>query len=125
MKKLLSVYGTCDIGCVKPNNEDMILAGDDIFRDTSRRFIFETDKTLVIAVADGIGGMENGEIASEMTLTGLLSLVKNFSAGLTGDQIKEALENFTQQTHLAIGQKGGSTLVGLLFYEDKLFRYHA
>jgi len=125
MKKLLSVYGTCDIGCVKPNNEDMILLGEDIFRDTSRRFIFETDKTIVIAVADGIGGMEDGEVASEMTLTGLLSLVKNFGEGLTGSQIKEAFENFTKQTHLAIGERGGSTLAGLLFYEDRLYRYHA
>jgi len=125
MKQLLSVYGACDIGCVKPNNEDMIMLGEEIFRDSSRHFVFETERTLIIAVADGIGGMENGEVASEITLSRLRILAANLGENLTNEQIKQKFEDYTQQTHLEIGERGGSTLAGLLLYEGKVFRYHA
>jgi len=125
MKKLLSVYGACDIGCVKPNNEDMILLGDEIFRDSSRRFIFDSDKRLVVAVADGVGGLDKGEVASEIALTRLRELVNGLPAGMGNNEIEEAFNVYTRKTHSEIGEKGGSTLAGLLLYEGKMFRFHA
>jgi len=69
MKTILSVYGVCDIGLKKPTNEDMILLNDEMFRDGSMHKEFNADKRTVIAIADGIGGLDKGEAASEMALS--------------------------------------------------------
>ena len=122
--RTLSVYGVCDIGLVKPNNEDMILLGDEIFRDGSRRKEFEVGNKLVIAVADGIGGLDKGEVASETVLTRLLDRITQIPDDLSEDELKEVMDVFTQRTH-ALLLEGGSTLAGLLVYQKKVYRFHA
>jgi len=127
MKRILSVYGTCDVGCKKPNNEDMILLNDEMFRDGSRKTKLDTDSNLVIAVADGIGGMDKGEIASEMALTRLHEMFTKLPPRMCYENIKNTFERYTQETHgamLALGEMG-STLVGLFIYEGKMYRFHA
>jgi len=54
-----------DIGCVRANNEDMILFGGEFFRDRSAKQIFELSDTARFAaiVADGMGGHNGGEFA--------------------------------------------------------------
>jgi protein phosphatase len=124
MKTTLSVYGVCDIGLKKPNNEDMILIGDEIFRDGSRQKEFEDSKRLVIAVADGIGGMDKGEVASETVLTRLRDMLAKIPDYLTNDDLKEVLDVYTQETHSML-LEGGSTLVAIFIYQGKIFRFHA
>ena len=124
MNLKLKTYGVCDIGLKKPNNEDMILLGADIFRDGSRGYEFDPNNTVVIAVADGIGGFEKGEVASEIVLTRLRDLLSRIPDDLSCDELKEVFDVYTQETHSSIAQ-GGSTLVGLLVYQGKVFRYHA
>jgi protein phosphatase len=124
MKTTLSVYGVCDIGLKKPNNEDMILIGDEIFRDGSRQKEFEDSKRLVIAVADGIGGMDKGEVASETVLTRLRDMLAKIPDYLSNDDLKEVLDVYTQETHSML-LEGGSTLVGLFVFQGKVFRFHA
>jgi len=124
MNLLLKTYGVCDIGLKKPNNEDMILLGNDIFRDDSREYEFDTSQTVVIAIADGIGGFEKGEVASEIVLTRLRDMLYKIPDDLSYDELKEVFDVYTQETHNSITQ-GGSTLVGLLVYQGRVFRYHA
>jgi protein phosphatase len=124
MKTTLSVYGVCDIGLKKPNNEDMILLGDEIFRDGARQKEFEDSKRLVLAVADGIGGFEKGEVASETVLTRLLDFTTKFPDDLSDEELKDVMDVYTQETHSSL-LVGGSTLVGLFMYQGKVFRFHA
>jgi protein phosphatase len=124
MKTMLSVYGTCDIGLKKPNNEDMILIGDEIFRDGARQKEFEDSARLLIAVADGIGGFEKGEVASEVVLTRLRDMLAKIPDYLSVDELKEVLDTYTQETHHSL-LEGGSTLMGLFLYQGKVFRFHA
>jgi len=125
MKTILSVYGVCDIGLRKPNNEDMILLNDEMFRDGSRQKEFDTGNNVVIAVADGIGGLDRGEAASEMALSRLKELLEKIPDDLNNQELKEVFDVYTQETHNAMSQGMGSTIAGLFVYHGKVFRFHA
>ena len=125
MKTILSVYGVCDIGLKKPNNEDMILLNDEMFRDGSRQKEFDADKRTVIAIADGIGGLDRGEAASEMALVRLKEVLEKIPDDLNNQELKEVFDVYTQETHNAMSQGMGSTIAGLFVYRGKVFRFHA
>jgi protein phosphatase len=124
MKTTLSVCGVCDIGLKKPNNEDMVLIGDEIFRDGSRQKEFENPQRLLLAVADGIGGLDKGEVASEIVLTRLRDMLAKIPDSLTNDDLKEVLDTYAQETHSML-LEGGSTLVAIFLYQGKVFRFHS
>jgi len=121
----LSVSAICDIGCKKPNNEDMILLQDDIFRDGARQAELEIDNRVVIAVADGIGGLDKGEEASELALVRLRDLLSKIPNDLNNEELQEVFNVYTTETHNSMPHGAGSTLAGLFVYHGKLFRYHA
>jgi len=125
MKTILSVYGVCDIGLQKPNNEDMILLNDEMFRDGSKQKEFDAGNNIVIAVADGIGGLDKGEAASEMALRNLKELLEKIPDDLNNQELKEVFDVYTQETHNAMSQGMGSTIAGLFVYRGKVFRFHA
>jgi len=130
MKITLTVNAVCDIGCKKPSNEDMILLHDKMFRDGKRKVVFNT-KTgflkdrVIIAVADGVGGLNKGEIASEQVLKSLSSMLMNIPDDLDNVELRNVFEIYTAETHASLAKDMGSTLVGLFFYNGKLFKYHA
>jgi len=122
----LSVSAVCDIGCKKPNNEDMILIHDKMFRDGKNKAVFNIKETrLLIAVADGVGGLNKGEAASEIVLTNLRDMLMKVPGDLTNDELKEVFETFTAETHAKLTHDMGSTIAGLFLYNEKLYRYHA
>ena len=125
MKTILSVYGVCDIGCKKPTNEDMILLNDEIFRDGSKQKKIDTSKKAVIAIADGIGGLDKGEVASEMALTKLKEILESIPDDLSNQELNEVFNVYTQETHRAMSEGMGSTIVGIFIYQGKVFRFHA
>jgi len=125
MKITLSVSAVCDVGCVKPNNEDMVLLGDEIFRDGIRQEKIDVKDRLIIAVADGVGGLEKGEVASERVLTSLRDILSGIPGDLSAAELRDVFNIYTSETHNSLPQDMGSTLVGLFFYQGKLFRYHA
>ena len=125
MKTTLSVYGVCDIGCKKPNNEDMILLNDEIFRDGSRQKEFETGKRTIIAIADGIGGLDRGEVASEIALGRLKDILLKIPGDLSVEELQEVFNVYAQETHNLMSAGMGTTIVGLFVYRGKLFRFHA
>ena len=63
------------IGCVRSNNEDMVLAFDKLVRSEAyeTEFMTENYERYILAIADGMGGHRAGEVASEMVLSDLLN----------------------------------------------------
>jgi len=125
MMVILSVDAVCDVGCKKPNNEDMILIQDEMFRDGKRQAKFESNERVIIAVADGIGGLDKGEVASERTLTALHKILSGIPDDLSAEELHVVLDTYTAETHNSMPKDMGSTLAGLFIYQGKLFRYHA
>ena len=65
---ILQCQVASDVGCVRTNNEDIALLAGGLYRDAVDRFVAELqpNSRFVAIVADGMGGYEGGEIASEM-----------------------------------------------------------
>jgi protein phosphatase len=121
----LSVSAVCDVGCKKPNNEDMILIYHELFRDESAQMELDAGENLIIAVADGIGGLDKGEVASEQVLTRLHDVLIKIPKDLSNDELREVFNVYAVETHNSMSEGMGSTLAGLFVYKGKVFRYHA
>lgn len=130
----LIIYGVCDKGCVRDNNEDMILIGDYISRDEYLKCAVDlnedSNNKYILAVADGMGGHNAGELASEIVLNKMSEKVKDSHVDLDFEKLKELLTNATKEIHEHIlkeadrdvVKKGmGSTFIGVLFYKDIVY----
>jgi protein phosphatase len=127
----------CDVGCVKAGNEDMVLAGGELFRDWSTSLRVEAGEPgqrALLAVADGMGGHADGARASELALDRLRNLWGPLPDDLSVDELRDVLTTWAAETHGALraaspGELGhggmGTTIVALLFYGDRVFRCHA
>lgn len=131
------ITAVCDVGCVRTNNEDMILVGKKIIRDDRLQGAIELNEQhpiFLIAVADGIGGANAGEVASQMVLESLLEKMHQLPFGLNIESLRSAVQMTCQEIHQSIVSAGvqdssksgmGSTLVALLWYEGTLYSVHA
>jgi len=118
----------CDIGSVRPNNEDIILFGGELFRDQTQTLDFEImeKSRFAVAVADGMGGHNSGEIASEYAAQFFYDYVSELPDDLSPEELSEKIKGWTQIAHRNILSQGvqnpeyqgmGTTFCGLLFYE--------
>ncbi len=116
-----------DVGFVRSKNEDIVLVGDRLVRDGSceETFFPDEDGPVLFAVADGMGGMERGEEASGIALERLRTLMAALPRDLDRAELEEAFHAYARETHLAVPPGSGTTLVALLFYRGKAFRFHA
>lgn len=122
-----------DVGKVKSNNEDIALIGKDTLRDNKITREIKTDCPMTMSVADGVGGAEGGEIASELIVTSLLDFVVDLDTSLNVATIEEKLENWAQSANRLLqirieklGNSGmGTTLTGLLFNGDDVIMFNA
>lgn len=129
----ISVAALSDKGCVRANNEDMALVGVATLRDGATGGEVTADKPVVMAVADGVGGAEGGEIASELVVNALLDFAADLEAALPADAIAEKLREWAEATNRllmmrvdALDNPGmGTTLTGLLFSAGKLLMFNA
>lgn len=133
----VDVDAACDIGCVRENNEDMVLVGDALLRDTAlgtRLDAAAHHGHLLLAVADGMGGAAAGEEASEIALTQLRNLMQAVPQDLDGDERAGVLPMWAHRTHMLLQAKGqadpalagmGTTVVGLLLWQGRAWRFHA
>lgn len=99
-------YGTCtDIGCVRDHNEDSLVASDPLF-----------------AVADGMGGHEAGEVASEIAVTQLAEFApKTLDAGGLVDAVREANHEIIRASFDGRGREGmGTTLTAAMIEGENL-----
>lgn len=120
------------IGCVRSNNEDMVLAYDKFIRSDVYRTEFLTENTdrFVIALADGMGGHRAGEVASEQTLDSLKFFISDIPQGLSIGEFDETMIVWLQSINNIINRQGhadpallemGTTLVGIIYYGGKYF----
>lgn len=119
----LEAIAICDVGKVRQNNEDNFYLQGKVRRDLS---LLRTEEYFkgpilqgVFAVADGMGGEENGEVASLVTVQSLRPC--------TMDEIyKDAMEHILQANEMLCdemlvngGKRMGSTLAALYVEGDK------
>lgn len=128
----LKISAVSDRGCVREHNEDMVLIGDDIFRDDKRELVIDLKEkqAFFVAVADGMGGHNAGEVASELVLTKIAEKVKTLEEGLAEKDLADRFSIWAKEIHSFILEEGnkdvnkkgmGSTLIGVLFYNGKTY----
>ncbi|GHT34459.1 serine/threonine phosphatase stp [Bacteroidia bacterium] len=122
----------CNIGCVRQNNEDIILLGDELFRDKAQKIDVELTENARYAavVCDGMGGHNGGEYASEMAAQLFSDYILDLPAALTVEELTDLLKKWAENAHRIIVNKStesaeydgmGTTFCGILFYESLVF----
>jgi len=129
----LKIVAISDKGYVRGHNEDMILIGNDVFRDGRKETLIDLNdenKIFFIAVADGMGGHNAGEVASEMVLRKIREKISGLETDLTGKDLSMKISEWVKEIHSDILNEGnkdinkkgmGSTLIGALFYNNKIY----
>lgn len=115
------------IGCVRSNNEDMVLAFDKLLRSDAYKTEFMTENTdrFIVAIADGMGGHNAGEVASEEVLSNLKFFINDLPHGLTPGEMNEMMVEWIDTINKRVNSHGlmdpsklemGTTLVGVLYF---------
>lgn len=130
---ILQCQVASDVGCVRTNNEDIALLAGGLYRDAVDRFVAELQphSRFVAIVADGMGGYEGGEIASEMAAKSFDSFFTSLPAGLSVDGLVARVKSWVTDMHATIINYGeehreyaglGTTMVGMFAYEGRIYR---
>lgn len=120
------------VGCVRSNNEDMVLAYDKLLRSDvyATQFMAENHDRFAIAVADGMGGHKAGEVASEQTLSNLKFFLNDLPSGLAPGEFDEMMAEWLRSVNQMINSQGyvnpdmsemGTTLVGIVYYSGHYY----
>lgn len=120
------------VGCVRENNEDMILVDGRFVRNESlsSQVTLDPSKRNILALADGMGGHNCGEVASQDVLQNLQFFFNDMPSGLSVEKFYEAIYEWLGSMNNIIDGKGrsdsqyqgmGTTLVALAHYENHLF----
>lgn len=111
----------------------MILVNDRFLRDDEieSTIIDDSNKTTtIVALADGMGGHNAGEVASSDVLHSLQYFVKDLPVGMTVAEFTEIMLKWFDNINMTIDTKGrinldmalmGTTLVGFIHYDGKFF----
>ncbi len=128
----LHITAASRTGCVRHQNEDMILVGNHFIRNDEFQAHVELTKSdrLLIAVADGMGGHNRGDIASSDTLNNLHFFFHDLPTGLEPGGFNEMIVDWLESINNFIASKGradeqfkgmGTTLVALAYYEGEFY----
>lgn len=126
MKRLI-VSAASDMGHVRKNNEDMILVGSKKVRDGDSYMLLdiEDNNNVVVAVADGMGGYDKGEVASEQVIESLSFYINDLPQGLSDMEFFKCMNDWVVNECRLIEAMGmenasmacmGTTLVALVCY---------
>jgi len=128
----LYVTAASRVGCVRKNNEDMILVGSSFIRNDafSTKIEVAPEKRILLAVADGMGGHKSGEVASSDALHNLHFFFNDIPVGLTVGEFNEMMVVWLDSINAIVDSKGrvderfkgmGTTLVGIAYYGGDFF----
>ena len=101
-----------DVGKVRSTNQDAVFAGDRL-----------------LAVADGMGGMAAGDVASKLAIDGLTSLDEAFAGRDVVDALRTAVADANRRIREEVEadpakQGMGTTLTAMLFAEGRIGMVH-
>lgn len=115
------------VGCVRRQNEDMILVDSHFVRnsDYATTATLKSEDRYIIAIADGMGGHNRGDVASNDVLKNLQFYYHDLPMGLGASEYYEAVVEWLDSINNYIASKGradeqyqgmGTTLVALSYY---------
>ncbi len=124
-----------DRGRVRANNEDHILVDGEIFNDAHKQWTSSFEQRgLLVAVADGMGGHNAGEVASKMVLESLHNCIADINPAVALPEFEDTLVLWLESIHQEMEKAGnedsglrgmGTTLTGLFFGHARIFCFHA
>lgn len=132
MKKL-NIFVSSNMGLVRSNNEDMVLAGAGTYRDDDWRgtgIMLSSKDHYAVAVCDGMGGQNAGEVASEDVATQLRKMFLSLPCDLDTEDLTKRICEWQSDEHEYLLQRGndeeelrgmGTTLVSWFIYQDRIF----
>ncbi len=131
----IDVAAICHMGLVRSNNEDMILVNGNLLRDNTinESFTLPSDNLLAFVVADGMGGHNGGEIASELALKSFDNFLLNLPDNLDTAALKQKIDLWVKTIHSEIIREGlsspefngmGTTFTGVFTYQNRFFTVH-
>jgi len=122
----VTVFAQTDLGKVRTNNEDAFVVSDllmgsaPIHAMTSAISLEVRDRGILLAVSDGMGGMQAGEVASALVLQALRLGMSTVNASSAEVALRASVEGANQQvwnTARETGRDGmGATLTAVLLY---------
>lgn len=128
----ISYYAISDVGCVRTNNEDIAYVTGKFIRDGVTKgdvVLSEENPVVAFAVADGMGGYEGGEVASEIVCRSFSGFIKKRLPHEDNEIIK-AIKQWAIEANNLVLETGklrpelsemGTTFVGMIINENSLF----
>ena len=129
---ILDISAASWTGRVRSQNEDMILVDNQFIRDDTYKtqIVLGREDRMMIAVADGMGGHNRGDIASNDTLRNLHYFFYDIPSCLNISEFNEAMAGWLESINNYIASKGradeqykgmGTTLVCLAYYNNEFY----
>ena len=129
---ILDISAASWTGRVRSQNEDMILVDNQFIRDDTYKtqIVLGREDRMMIAVADGMGGHNRGDIASNDTLCNLHYFFYDIPSCLNISEFNEAMAGWLESINNYIASKGradeqykgmGTTLVCLAYYNNEFY----
>jgi PPM family protein phosphatase len=121
----VTVFAQTDLGKVRTNNEDAFVVSDlmgsaPIHAMSSSVSLEVRDRGILLAVSDGMGGMQAGEVASALVLHALRLGMSTVNASSAEVALRASVEGANQRvwtTARDTGRDGmGATLTAVLLY---------
>lgn len=127
-----SISAASYVGCVRHNNEDMVLVNDKFIRNDKYWTMTDTDDCdrYLVALADGMGGHCSGEVASSDVLHNFQYFFSDLPAKLSVEDFNEVIFEWLESINNIIDSKGrseerfngmGTTLVALAYYNRHFY----
>ena len=129
---ILDISAASWTGRVRSQNEDMVLVDNRFIREDTYKtqIVLGREDRMMIAVADGMGGHNRGDIASNDTLRNLPYFFYDIPSCLNVNDFNEAMAGWLESINNYIASKGradeqykgmGTTLVGLAYYNNDFY----
>ena len=129
---ILDISAASWTGRVRSQNEDMVLVDNRFIREDTyqTQIVLGREDRMMIAVADGMGGHNRGDIASNDTLRNLHYFFYDIPSCLNVNDFNEAMAGWLESINNYIASKGradeqykgmGTTLVGLAYYNNDFY----